>query len=69
MKPRTKTESYWRTAGRECRKFWQQGPGAAKTAREFTLQKAHRAMRAQDKEEIREGIDDCTAEDATQDTP
>lgn len=58
MKPRSKTESYWRTAGRECRKYWQQGPGAAKTARQFTQLEAHRAMRAQDKADVHEGMDE-----------
>jgi hypothetical protein len=58
MKPRSPTESYWRTSGKEARKFWQQGPGAAKTARNFTLLEAHRAMRAQDKREVAEGLDE-----------
>jgi hypothetical protein len=58
MKSRSAKESYWRTFGKEARKYWQQGPGAAKTARNFTALKAHRAMRAQDKREIVEQLGD-----------
>ena len=56
MKPRSATESYWRTTGREARKHWKQGPGAARTARQFTRMKAHRAMRAQGQHEVRQGL-------------
>jgi hypothetical protein len=59
MKPRSTKEAYWRTSGKEARKFWQQGPGAAKTARNFTMLQAHRAMRAQDKRDVHEGLKEC----------
>jgi hypothetical protein len=58
LKPRSPTESYWRTSGKEARKYWQQGSAAAKTARNFTALKAHRAMRAEDMREILEQVDD-----------
>lgn len=56
MKARSQAESYWRRSGKEARKQWKQGPGAAKVARNFTLLAAHRAMRAQDKLDIEQGI-------------
>jgi hypothetical protein len=58
MKSLSPTESYWRTFGKEARKCWRQGPGAAKTARNFTALKAHRAMRAEGKREILEQVND-----------
>jgi hypothetical protein len=61
LKPRSTTESYWRRTGKEARKYWQQGPGAAKTARNFTALKAHRAMRAEDKREILVQVNDMTS--------
>ncbi len=56
MKPRSISESYWRTMGHECRQLWKQGPGAALAARGFTRQESNRAMRMQGKLEAREGI-------------
>jgi len=46
--------------GVECRKFWQQGTGAARDARRFTRLKVNRAMRAQGKLEVHQGIQECS---------
>jgi hypothetical protein len=54
MKPRSKRESYWRMMGREYRKLYQQGVGAARTARQFTRRQSNKAMRAMGKRESRE---------------
>ncbi len=51
MKPRSKREGYWRTFGKEARKYWQQGVGAARTARQFTRKQCNRAMRTQGRRE------------------
>jgi len=57
MKPHSKAESLWRTLGKEARKWWQQGSGAAKTARNFTRKQSNKAMRHNDKTMISEGME------------
>ena len=51
MKPKSKRESCWRTIGKEYRKYFQQGTGAAKAARNFTRKQCNKAMRAMGKKE------------------
>ena len=54
MKPKSVREGYWRMFGKEYRKYFQQGAGAAKTARNFTRRQCNKAMRACGKKEIRD---------------
>ena len=57
MKPKSRRESYWRFFGWEYRKIYQQGSGAAKTARNFTRKQCNKAMRTFGKNQVREGMD------------
>lgn len=58
MKPRSKTESHWKTLGVEYRKVFKQGAGAARAARQFTRLKLNKARRAQDNRDVLEQMDD-----------
>ena len=58
MKPKSKKESYWRTFGKECRKYWKQGTGAFKISRIFTRKQSNKAMRTEDKKVIDQGMID-----------
>jgi len=54
VKPKTRRESYWRQFGKEYRKYFQQGTGATKQARNFTRKQCNKAMRAAGKVEAAE---------------
>ena len=58
MKPRSRQESIWRMFGSEYRKMFQQGSGAAKTARNFTRKQCNKAMRHNGKNEIARQVDE-----------
>lgn len=56
MKPRNKSESYWRTLGIEYRKVFKQGTGASRAARKFTRRQLNKARRLQDERDILEQL-------------
>jgi hypothetical protein len=62
MKPQSKAECLARTNGYEYRKIFQQGPGAAKAARNFSRLASNRAMRAHGKKMVGEGLDEFSCE-------
>jgi hypothetical protein len=62
MKPASKAESHARNNGFEYRKIFQQGPGAAKVARNFSRLASNRAMRAHGKQMVAEQIRDFSCE-------
>jgi len=56
MKPKTKKEGLWRIFGYEYRHIFKKGPGAAKSARNFTRKQCNKAMRSHGKEMASEGL-------------
>jgi len=54
MKSSSKRESYWRMFGKEYRKYYQKGTGAAKAARNFTRKQCNKAMRTLGKAQAKE---------------
>ena len=55
MKGKSRAENRWRCLGFEFRKRFQQGAGAARTARRFTRKQCNKAMRRFGKRQIEEG--------------
>ncbi len=58
MKAKSKRESYWRMFGREYRKIFVLGVGAARSARHFTRKQCNKAMRQHGKQVINEALMD-----------
>jgi len=58
MRPKTKREAMARDNGYEYRHRYQQGTGAARTARRFTRRQSNRAMRQFSRDEIETAINE-----------
>jgi len=56
--PQSKAESLWKMFGKEYRKIYKQGTGAARTARRFTRKMLNKARRAFGKKEIQRGLEE-----------
>jgi len=58
MKAKSKRESYWRMFGKEYRKMFVKGVGAARSARQFTRKQCNKAMRQHGKDVINDALMD-----------
>lgn len=58
MKSKSKRESYWRMFGKEYRKMFVKGVGAARSARQFTRKQCNKAMRQHGKDVINDALMD-----------
>lgn len=60
MKAKSKRESYWRMFGKEYRKIFVKGVGAARSARQFTRKQCNKAVRQHGKDIINDALmDEC----------
>ena len=58
MKSKSKRESYWRMFGKEYRKMFVKGVGAARSARQFTRKQCNKSMRQHGKNVINDALMD-----------
>lgn len=58
MKAKSKRESYWRMFGKEYRKIFVKGVGAARSARQFTRKQCNKAVRQHGKDIINDALMD-----------